>query len=76
MVVVIVLIPAPEKEREAEVKYVDFSSTIIEILRSDNKSEYFIFKKQLNCQSFEIIQLNVVLLRGNNSLKALRRKDE
>ena len=67
MVVVIVLIPAPEKEREAEVKYVDFSSTIIEILRSDNKSEYFISKKQLNCQSFEIIQISIGLLGGNNT---------
>jgi len=55
VVVVIVLVPAPEKEREAEVKYVDFSSTIKEILLSDNKSEHLIFKKQYNCQSFEII---------------------
>jgi hypothetical protein len=55
VVVVIVLMPAPEKERETEVKYVDFSSTIKDFLLFHNKSGYFIPKKQLNCQSFEII---------------------
>ncbi|SEN30818.1 hypothetical protein SAMN04488505_109197 [Chitinophaga rupis] len=53
--VVIVLMPAPEKERAAVVKYVDIGSTIIENLLSGNKSLGFMLKKQLNCQIFEII---------------------
>jgi hypothetical protein len=57
--VVIVLMPAPEKERAAVVKYVDIGSTIIENLLSGNKSGGFMFKKQLNCQIFEIIKIKL-----------------
>jgi len=48
--------PAPEEERVALVKYVDIASTIMKFLLSGNKSEYFMAKKQQDCQTFEIIQ--------------------
>jgi hypothetical protein len=44
VVVVIVLMPAPEKEREAEVKYVDFNSTIMRFYFLTTKVEILSLK--------------------------------
>jgi hypothetical protein len=59
VVVVIVLMPAPEPRPAVIIKYVDTGSTMVENLLSGNKSGNFKFKKQLNCQIFEIIKITL-----------------